>query len=210
MKKIIQTLTIALLSILMTENTQAQTPAKMPLNDLPDGIYAQINTPKGIVLCYLEMEKAPLTVANFVALSEGKMPNNARPIGKPYYDGNKFHRVVPNFVIQGGDPANYGNPNLGYMFRNEIHPDLKHDKPGVLAMANAGPHTNSCQFYITHNSIPHLDGGYSVFGRVIKGQGVVNQIVQGDAMNSIYILRKGKVAKKFDALKTFNELKNKQ
>ena len=172
-----------------------------------DGLYAEINTTKGIILLKLEFEKAPLTVASFVGLAEGTIKNTARPAGKPYFDSLKFHRVVPNFVIQGGDPRGNGTGGPGYSFKNETSPELKHDRPGTLAMANAGPNTNGSQFYITHVATPNLDGSYNVFGYVVKGQDVVNAIRQGDVMTTVRIYRKGAAAEAFNAAETFNRLK---
>lgn len=174
---------------------------------LEEGLYAAMNTSKGMIYLQLEFEKAPLTVANFVGLAEGTLTNTFRGPGEPYYDGLIFHRVVPNFVIQAGDPMGTGMGGPGYKFRQEIHPELKHDGPGVLAMANAGPNTNGSQFYITHKATPHLDGGYNVFGHVIEGMDVVNSIQQGDKMLTVKIIRNGEKAKAFDAVKTFNDQK---
>jgi peptidylprolyl isomerase len=172
-----------------------------------DGMYAQIITSKGDILVFLEHEKAPLTVANFVGLAEGDIENKARKKGEPFYDGLTFHRVVPRFVVQGGDPNGNGTGGPGYKFKNEIVPSLKHDKPGTLAMANAGPNTNGSQFYITHVPTPHLNGGYNVFGHVMSGMDVVNAIKMGDEIKQVIIIRKGKSAKKFDAAATFAKLK---
>jgi cyclophilin family peptidyl-prolyl cis-trans isomerase len=176
---------------------------------LADGLYAEINTNKGKILLWLEYEKAPLTVSSFVGLAEGKIKNTFRPLGKPYFDSLTFHRVVPDFVIQGGDPLGNGTGGPGYQFKNEIVADLKHSGPGILAMANAGPNTNGSQFYITHVALPSLDGSYSVFGHVVQGQDVVNAIAQGDRMLTVRIIRKGKKAKAFKAEKVFEELRNK-
>ncbi len=159
-----------------------------PRKELSEGLYARITTNRGEILLRLEAEKAPLTVANFVGLAEGTLDAAA---GKPFYDGLTFHRVVKDFMIQGGDPAGNGSGGPGYRFPNETDPSLRHDGPGVLAMANAGPHTNGSQFYITHKAAPWLDGGYSVFGRVVEGQSVVDSIQQGDRMEKVEILRIG-------------------
>ena len=170
---------------------------------LPDGIYAEMNTSKGVILLKLEAEKAPLTVANFVGLAEGTKHYNKTPNGKPekqskpYYDGLTFHRVIADFMIQGGDPQGSGSGGPGYDFRDEFHPSLRHDKAGILSMANAGPGTNGSQFFITHRATPHLDNRHSVFGSVVKGQDVVNAIRKGDVINSIKILRVGEKAEKF-------------
>jgi peptidyl-prolyl cis-trans isomerase A (cyclophilin A) len=163
---------------------------------LPDGLYAEITTPRGVIVCRLEYRRAPMTVSNFVGLAEGTLKANGVS-GKRYFDGLTFHRVEPGFVIQGGDPKGNGSGGPGYQFPNEISADLKHDGPGVLAMANAGAHTNGSQFYITMQATPHLDGGYSVFGKVVQGQDVVAKIVKGDRMTSVKILRIGADAQSF-------------
>lgn len=179
--------------------------------NLQDGLFANIKTNKGDIVVQLFFDKTPNTVANFVALAEGKNPFVEEQYkGKPYYDGLKFHRVIPNFMIQGGDPLGDGSGGPGYKFKDEFHSDLKHDKAGILSMANAGPNTNGSQFFITHNETPWLDNMHTVFGEVAEGMEVVNSIAKDDVIESITIIRKGKEAKKFDAVKIFKEYYEKQ
>jgi len=154
-----------------------------------NNMYAQFNTTKGDILIQLENEKAPKTVANFVGLAEGTIKNNSRSEGTPFYDGLKFHRVIADFMIQGGCPDGTGSGSPGYSFEDEFHPDLKHDGPGILSMANSGPNTNGSQFFITHKETSWLDGKHSVFGHVIEGQEIVNIIKQNDLINSITIIK---------------------
>ncbi|MDA9235380.1 peptidylprolyl isomerase [Polaribacter sp.] len=168
-----------------------------------NGIYAKFTTSKGEILVQLEDEKTPGTVGNFVALSEGNLENQVKPQGTPYYDGLKFHRVIPDFMIQGGCPQGTGTGNPGYKFDDEFHPDLKHDAPGKLAMANSGPATNGSQFYITHIPTPWLDNKHTVFGSVVEGQDIVDTIVQGDELTSVEIIRVGEAAEKFNAVEAF-------
>jgi len=172
-------------------------------SNLENGMYAKINTTKGDILIQLEHEKTPLTVASFVGLAEGTMKNNKKGAGTPYYNGLKFHRVIAEFMIQGGCPDGTGSGSPGYSFADEFHPDLKHDKGGILSMANSGPATNGSQFFITHKETPHLDGKHSVFGHVVEGMDVVNLIAQDDVMNSVTIIREGSSAKTFDANSIF-------
>jgi len=170
---------------------------------MQDGLYAKFNTSKGEILVALEFQKTPGTVGNFVALAEGNLENDAKPQGNPYYDGLKFHRVIPDFMIQGGCPQGTGTGNPGYKFDDEFHPDLKHDTPGVLSMANAGPGTNGSQFFITHVPTPWLDGNHTVFGKVTEGQDVVDAIAQDDTIISMEILRVGADAEQFNAIEAF-------
>jgi cyclophilin family peptidyl-prolyl cis-trans isomerase len=173
----------------------------------PEGLYAELYTDKGLIVLILEYEKTPMTVANFVGLAEGTIKNDVFPEGVPYFDGSKFHRVVPGHVIQAGAPNTDGDAQLGYMFPNEIYPELSHNRAGVLGMANGGPHTNGSQFYITLGDRSYLDGDYTVFGEVIEGMDVVFTIVQDDVIENIKIIRNGKDAKRFRAdTETFQNL----
>lgn len=170
---------------------------------MQNGIYAKFHTPKGEILVKLTHDLTPGTVGNFVALAEGNLENDARQQGKPYYDGLKFHRVINDFMIQGGCPMGIGSGGPGYQFDDEFHPDLKHDKPGVLSMANAGPGTNGSQFFITHVPTSWLDGKHTVFGHVIEGQDVVDAIAQGDTIDKLEIVRVGEEAEKWNAVEAF-------
>ncbi len=173
--------------------------------ELGDGIFAAIATNKGEIIVKLEFEKTPMTVANFVGLAEGKIKNTFKPEGAPFYDGIKFHRVIPNFMIQCGDPQGTGAGGPGYKFDDEIDPTLKHVGPGILSMANAGPGTNGSQFFITHVQTSWLDGKHTVFGSTVKGIEVVNAIAQGDSIQKMTIIRNGKLAQAFDAAAVFQD-----
>lgn len=185
---------------------------------LENGLYADIQTNKGDILIKLHHNKVPMTVANFVSLAEGNNPKLIDSLqGKPFYNGTKFHRVIKDFMIQGGDPTGTGAGNVGYEFPDEFPLNKEgklaytHDKAGVLSMANSGPATNSSQFFITHKDTPWLDGKHSVFGQVQIGQSVVNSIEQNDYINRVDIIRVGDEAKGFDAPKIFSfELENQE
>jgi len=170
---------------------------------MENGIYAKFNTPKGAILVKLTHDKTPGTVGNFVALAEGNLENKAIPQGQPFFNGLKFHRVIPDFMIQGGDPQGTGTGGPGYKFDDEFHPELNHDTPGVLSMANSGPGSNGSQFFITHIATPWLDQKHTVFGNVVEGQDVVDAIAQGDTMDSVEIIRVGEEAEKWNAVEAF-------
>ncbi len=172
---------------------------------MQDGLYAKFNTTKGEIIVQLEYKKTPGTVGNFVGLAEGNLENEVISQGTPYYNGLKFHRVIPDFMIQGGDPQGTGSGGPGYQFDDEIHEDLKHDVPGVLSMANAGPGTNGSQFFITHIPTPWLDGKHTVFGKVIEGQTVVDAVAQEDLIDAIEILRVGADAEQYNAVESFRQ-----
>ncbi len=203
--------------------------------DLEDGLYAEIVTDKGTIVAELYYEDAPATVANFVALSEGVHPMaDSIYAGKPFYNGLKFHRIIKDFMIQGGDPNGNGSGNPGYKFHDEFSPTRKHDKAGVLSMANSGYETNGSQFFITHKPTPHLDGYdqdgnikdcpnprvscHTVWGQVVVGLEVIDAITavemldpragkpKGDVfIQQVSIIRKGSNARKFDAPAVFTQ-----
>lgn len=204
---------LVLLMLLVTA-----TACKDKYPDLEDGLYAEIITNHGTMVIQLEYEKAPITVANFVSLAEGTNTLvDSMHIGKKYYNGLIFHRIIDEFMIQGGDPTGTGSGSPGYKFNNEISDDLKHDKVGTLSMANSGPNTNGSQFFITEGPTPNLDGGYNVFGYLVLGEDVLHTLAgvettkPGDKpvndviMEEVNIVRKGKDAKNFDAPVVFKD-----
>ena len=189
--------------------------------DLKDGLYAEFNTSMGVILIKLTYDKTPVTVANFIALAEGNHPKVDNDFkGKKFYNGIIFHRVIDKFMIHGGDPSGDGTGGPGYKFLDEIDLTLRHDKPGVLSMANSGPGTNGSQFFITEVPTPHLDGKHTVFGHVVKGMEIQDAIsnvetaiadrpVKDVTINNLKIIRIGSDAKGFDAVKTWNEMEPK-
>jgi len=170
---------------------------------MENGIYAKFNTAKGAILVKLTHDLTPGTVGNFVGLAEGNIENKVKPQGTKFYNGLKFHRVIPDFMIQGGCPQGTGTGDPGYKFDDEFHPSLKHNRPGVLAMANSGPGTNGSQFYITHIPTDWLDNKHTVFGHVVEGQDIVDSVEQGDVLESIEIIREGEEAANWNAIEAF-------
>lgn len=205
------------IKILLLTSFIALASCKAQYPDLEDGLYAEFITTEGVMVAKLAHEKAPITVANFVSLAEGTntMVDSVYK-GKKFYNGLIFHRVINEFMIQAGDPTGTGGGSPGYKFKDEFHPDLKHDKPGILSMANSGRHTNGSQFFITEIPKPHLDNGYNIFGELVIGLDIQDSIsnvktasggdrpIQDVVIKELNIIRKGKDAKSFDAPNTFN------
>ncbi len=215
MKKFITILTIAALMVSCSVKIP-QSMSKEEYKNLKDGLYAQMETSKGDMTIELFEEDAPLTVANFVGLAEGTKKNEAKPLGAPYYDGTIFHRVIKDFMIQGGDPDGKGTGGPGYDFEDEFFSDKKHDKKGILSMANAGPGTNGSQFFITEVPTPWLDGKHTIFGQVIDGLEVIDTIANVEkgpqdkpkediVINHVYIIKKGDKYKNYDGGKAFDK-----
>ena len=185
--------------------------------DLGDGLFADIKTSKGDIIVRLEHVKTPVTVANFVSLAEGNSPFVSPNFkGKKYYDGLIFHRVMKDFMIQGGCPTGTGTGNPGYRFMDEFNDSLVHDRKGLLSSANGGPGTNGSQFFITHNPTPWLDGVHTIFGEGVEGLAVVDSIanvpvgagnkpIDSVTMTTVTIIRNGKEAKNFDAIKIMTD-----
>ncbi|HSB16818.1 MAG TPA: peptidylprolyl isomerase [Bryobacteraceae bacterium] len=163
---------------LAAQTAQAPTPPAQAARE--DGLYATFKTTQGDITVKLYEKESPITVRNFVSLAQGrkawKDPKSGQMVRKPLYNGLTFHRVIPGFMIQGGDPQGDGAGDVGFVIPDEFHPSLKFDQPGRLAMANAGPKTGSCQFFITEVPTPHLNGAHTIFGQVIQGQDVVTKI----------------------------------
>lgn len=192
---------------------------KETYEELKDGLYANLQTTKGNLIVKFEDKKSPVTVANFVGLAEGKIDNKSKAKGVPFYDGTIFHRVIKDFMIQGGDPKGTGAGDPGYKFEDEKN-DLKHTGKGILSMANSGPNTNGSQFFITEVATPWLDGRHTIFGKVVKGDDVIDAIANVEkgaqdkpktdiVLEKVSIFSKGDEYKGYDAAKTFNEGKGK-
>ena len=205
MKRLIKTVILLMFSSMLfalplsgcsDSNSEGEKKMKEIIKNLPDGLYAQMDTDKGSILLELYYKDTPLTVCNFVGLAEGTLNASLK---KPFYNNLTFHRVIEDFMIQGGDPLGNGTGGPGYSFPDEFVEGLRHDGPGVLSMANSGPDTNGSQFFITHVKTEWLDGKHTVFGKVIEGQNVVDSIKQGDRIIDVKIIRIGDEAKKFKA-----------
>lgn len=182
---------------------------------LPNGVYAKMQTTKGEMIIQFFDKDAPVTVANFVGLAQGKIENTAKKAGEPYYDGIIFHRVIKDFMIQGGDPTGTGMGDPGYKFDDEKN-DLRHEGKGFLSMANSGPNTNGSQFFITEVATPWLDGRHTIFGKVIQGLETIDTIANVEkgaqdkpkediVIEKVEIFTKGEEYQNYDAAKIFAE-----
>jgi cyclophilin family peptidyl-prolyl cis-trans isomerase len=189
-------MSLSTLLLLSTLGVGAPSMAQAP-DPFPEGLYARVHTTRGDITLRLEPDRAPLATAAFVGLAEGTIENAAFPLGRPYYDGTAFHRVVPGHVIQAGAPDTEAASGPGWVYPNEIHADLSHGRAGVLGVANGGPHTNSGQFYITLDDRSYLDGDYIVLGEVVEGMEVVFGVEQGDVVDSVRVVRVGERARTF-------------
>lgn len=218
MKKILTIITAAVLLASCSTVKLPNSMSKEEYKNLADGLYAQMETSKGNMTIQLFEEDAPMTVANFVGLAEGSLENKAKPLGTPFYDGIIFHRVIKDFMLQGGDPDGKGTGGPGYSFEDEFFSDKKHDKKGVLSMANAGPNTNGSQFFITEVPTPWLDGRHTIFGQVINGLDVIDTIANVEKgpqdrpkedviINSVTIIKKGDKYKNYNGGKAFEAAK---
>jgi cyclophilin family peptidyl-prolyl cis-trans isomerase len=178
---------------------------------LPDGLLAEMETNKGKFVVRLYYDKAPMTVANFVGLAEGKMqwldPRSGEIKAEPFYNGLLFHKVIPGIMVQGGDPKGNGNGGPGYIFQREFHPDLRHDRAGILSMLNEGPYSHGSQFFISLNALPFFDDRHSAFGEVIEGQEVLYKLEKGDRIMRVSILRQGRQAQGFDLENQLKQLR---
>jgi len=185
---------VSMLGLVVAVVCAQPAPAQTPY---PVGLYGEIHTPKGMIVIRLEFERTPMTVANFVGLAEGTVENAVFPLGRRFFDGSTFHRVVAGHVIQGGSPAVEDAEGSGKPIPNEIDTTLSHRLPGTVGMASSGPHTATSQFYITLGDRAYLDGNYVLFGEVVRGMEVVDAIVRDDAIDSVRIVRVGERAAAF-------------
>jgi cyclophilin family peptidyl-prolyl cis-trans isomerase len=216
-KLLLTLLSLTLIGSVFAGDAEGKKPKKEKKAKMADGMYAKITTTKGVIMCKLEFEKTPMTVANFVGLATGDFMVDTNKYTTPFYNGVKFHRVIKNFMIQGGDPQGNGSGGPAHRMFDETRSDLKHTGPGILSMANSDPQgskkaysntgkSNGSQFFITHKATPHLDGLHTVFGHVIDGQNIVNKIEQGDEMITVEIIRQGKAAKSWDATSVYKQV----
>ena len=218
MKKILL-LTIAIITLINCTPIHKKTNIDKDFyNGLQDGVYAKMETSKGELIIQFFDQDAPVTVANFVGLAQGTIENKAKAKGVPFYDGIVFHRVIKDFMIQGGDPDGIGTGGPGYDFEDEFDASLVHDKKGVLSMANSGPRTNGSQFFITEVSTPWLDNRHSIFGQVVEGLDVVDSIANVEktpndkpvvpvVIEKVEIARKGDKYAKYDGVEAFETAK---